>query len=338
MRKFDFSKEDEVLGPKNSRPHLVILGAGASYAAFPNGDKNGMKLPLMNNIVEVVGLEKELDDEGIPHKGINFETIYSQLSDSGEYPALVKKIENKVFEYFSKLELPDEPTIYDFLVAGLRKKDAIATFNWDPFLFQALKRNYGKAELPHAIYLHGSVSVGICHEGKSIGPVGHICSYSGKEYQPSKLLYPVTSKNYTNDPFTSQMWKEINSYLERAFMLTVFGYGAPSSDVEAIELFKKAWGPSATREFEEIEFIDIRSREDLEKTWEAFIHTHHFDVVDDFFKSQIAFHPRRSIEALWQRLMEANFCEGNPYPQTRNWVNFDEHVKRLVKVERDRHL
>ena len=54
MRKFDFSKEDEVLGPKNSRPHLVILGAGASYAAFPNGDKNGRKLPLMNNIVEEV--------------------------------------------------------------------------------------------------------------------------------------------------------------------------------------------------------------------------------------------------------------------------------------------
>jgi hypothetical protein len=35
--------------PGNTRSHVVILGAGASYAAFPDGDKNGRKLPLMWN-------------------------------------------------------------------------------------------------------------------------------------------------------------------------------------------------------------------------------------------------------------------------------------------------
>ena len=35
----------------NHHPHVVILGAGASLAAFPDGDKNGRKLPLMNDIV-----------------------------------------------------------------------------------------------------------------------------------------------------------------------------------------------------------------------------------------------------------------------------------------------
>jgi hypothetical protein len=32
------------------------------------------------------------------------------------------------------LELPDHPTVYDHLLLSLRKKDAIFTFNWDPFL------------------------------------------------------------------------------------------------------------------------------------------------------------------------------------------------------------
>ena len=34
-------------------PHVVMLGAGASVAAFPNGDKNGRKVPLMKDLVGV---------------------------------------------------------------------------------------------------------------------------------------------------------------------------------------------------------------------------------------------------------------------------------------------
>ncbi len=36
------------------RPHLVILGAGASVAACPNGDKWGTKLPVMFNVIETL--------------------------------------------------------------------------------------------------------------------------------------------------------------------------------------------------------------------------------------------------------------------------------------------
>jgi hypothetical protein len=52
--------------PDFGRPHVVILGAGASLAAFPNGDKHGRKLPLMWNIVDVVGLSPLLDNAGAP--------------------------------------------------------------------------------------------------------------------------------------------------------------------------------------------------------------------------------------------------------------------------------
>ncbi|MFW6223076.1 MAG: hypothetical protein ACOC3T_05645 [Bacteroidota bacterium] len=38
----------------NNRPHVVILGAGASAAAFPQGDANGKKLPVMNDLADIV--------------------------------------------------------------------------------------------------------------------------------------------------------------------------------------------------------------------------------------------------------------------------------------------
>ncbi len=50
------SVEQEIQQIQMSKPHVVILGAGASYAAFPNGDKNEVRLPLMNNFVDILGL------------------------------------------------------------------------------------------------------------------------------------------------------------------------------------------------------------------------------------------------------------------------------------------
>lgn len=41
-------------------PHVVLLGAGASLAAFPNGDAKGNKLPLMSDFVATVGLTELL--------------------------------------------------------------------------------------------------------------------------------------------------------------------------------------------------------------------------------------------------------------------------------------
>jgi len=36
-------------------PHVVILGAGASKAAFPDGDKNRNPLPLLDDLPNIVG-------------------------------------------------------------------------------------------------------------------------------------------------------------------------------------------------------------------------------------------------------------------------------------------
>ena len=52
------SKTQLINDPQKLRPHIVIVGSGASVASFPKGDKNGKQLPTMDNLVEVIGLKK----------------------------------------------------------------------------------------------------------------------------------------------------------------------------------------------------------------------------------------------------------------------------------------
>ena len=37
--------------------HTVLLGAGATMAAIPNGDKNGKKSSVMNNLFSELGMD-----------------------------------------------------------------------------------------------------------------------------------------------------------------------------------------------------------------------------------------------------------------------------------------
>lgn len=160
-----YSTQEEVEHPENKHFHVVILGAGASLAAFPNGDRNGAQLPLIKNFVDVVGL------------------------------------------------------------AGLLQANNI------------------------------------------------------------------------NPP-----------------------------DVEAVDLLKSGWGNAEERMLEETEIIDIRSEDELTQVWKPFIHSHHYSIHKSLYDSSIARHPRRSCEAIWQRVAMAQFVEGDGFPQNmdfnqlRNWL------------------
>ena len=50
----DISIEEYEYYMKN-RPHVVILGAGASCAAIPNGDKNGKRIAAMSGFIDKLG-------------------------------------------------------------------------------------------------------------------------------------------------------------------------------------------------------------------------------------------------------------------------------------------
>ncbi len=317
------------------RPHVVLLGAGTSRAAFPQGEKNGLSLPLMCDFVDILGLNPILEKFGIGYTNRNFEDVYSDLHGQPKYKEARDQIEDCIRHYFVRMELPDSPTLYDHLVLSLREKDVIATFNWDPFLYQACARNYTFAKPPRLLFLHGNVAIGYCADHRIKGPVGGYCSKCGRPFIASKLLYPVKEKDYTADPFIDSEWQGLRGALKTAYVFTIFGYSAPQSDVEAIKLLKEGWGSPGQRELEQIEIINIRPEKELAETWEPFIHSHHYETTSSFYNSWISRHPRRSCDAVWRQMMDVEFLDDNPIPRSLPFENQLSWYQQLIDAERD---
>jgi hypothetical protein len=326
-------ESEEIKALQMERPHLVILGAGASLAAFPNGDRNGKRLPLMNTFADVVGLTDILKAAGIAEPYDDFEAIYSDIAVDPTRTSLAAKIENRVTSYFRSLELPDEPTLYDHLVLNLRPKDVIATFNWDPFLCQAASRNHEFGGVPTLLFLHGNVAFSYCAACKTAYPLQTHCRKCGAELTRSPLLYPVKQKDYQTDPAIADHWRTLDGVLKCAWALTIFGYGAPKTDVEAIRIMKAAWGDVHNRELEQTEMIDIRKEDDLTSTWSPFIHTHHYNIQTSFYDSYIARFPRRSGEALWAQLMEVQFLSPHTFPKDAGFPELYEWLQPRIDAE-----
>jgi hypothetical protein len=326
---------EEIKALQMQRPHLVILGAGASLAAFPDGDRNGKRLPVMRTFTDTVGLRSLLTAAGIPGPYDDFEAIYSDIAADPNQEQLKNEIESRVDLYFSSLELPDKPTLYDHLVLSLRPKDVIATFNWDPFLFQAARRNYRFGGAPTLLFLHGNVAFSYCRACMTAYPLQTHCQQCGAELTRSPLLYPVKKKDYQTDPSIAGHWRTLERVLQAAWALTIFGYGAPKTDVEAVGLMKKAWGDVDNRRLEQTEVIDVRTEDDLTSTWEPFIHTHHYTITRTFYDSYIAGFPRRSGEALWAQLIECQWLDPHKFPQNADFADLYGWLSPRVEAEKE---
>lgn len=323
-----------------SRPHVVVLGAGASLATIPNGDKNKLAISCMDNFIENLGLKHLLDGIKLETKSNNLEDIYSELDEKSKtdncYQGVKKKLEDAVFDLFDKYEIPDEPTIYDYLLLGLREKDLIASFNWDPLLIQAgnrliEKRIVPKEKLPKVLFLHGNV--GLCYDPKLNR--SSLFSHHCQEYPKSKLLFPVKNKDYTSDLIISESWKMFEDYLSCAYVLTIFGFGCSESDVKAFELMKSAWTRFSKKELEQIEIIDLKDESIIRKRWNQFIYDGHYDCVKDFSDSMIFRCPRRTCECLFDVSMNSfwgnlkrGFKKGMPFESLKEKIEpllFDEY-------------
>ena len=64
-----------------NRPHVVILGAGASCAAIPNGDKNGKRISAMSGFIDKLGLTNIISKVKINTASDNLEDIYMELDE-----------------------------------------------------------------------------------------------------------------------------------------------------------------------------------------------------------------------------------------------------------------
>lgn len=201
--------------------HTVILGAGATIAAIPNGDKNGRKSSVMNGLIENLNLQEVLDGIELRTQSNNLEDIYSELHSRPECRYATEELEKRLYQHFESLELTDEPTIYDLLILSLTEKDVIATFNWDPLLLQAYIRCYSITDnLPHILCLHGNVAMGYCEEHGEFGIKTANCPICKRKLSPTKLLYPVAQKDYESDAYIHNCWEAVQQAIDESFMIS----------------------------------------------------------------------------------------------------------------------
>ena len=292
----------------------------------------------MDNFVEVVGLDDLLNGLVGDTEDRNFEAVFSRLYEADPSSSIVTEIEARVRSYFEAMELPPTPTIYDYLILSLRPKDLIATFNWDPFLYQAFCRNKHVGGSPLISFLHGTVSLGFSEEDDKAGPAGRYSRETGAEFVPTRLLYPVAQKDYNSDRFIWKEWRRLRAWMEHAKRVTIFGYGAPATDVEAVSLLSDAWGDPNERNMEQFEIIDIAPDEVVTERWSRFIHSHHYDYCNSYFDSVLAHFPRRSGERFIHQFLPSTpgeaFQEPNPVP--RHFSTLEEMhqwFQPLIKAE-----
>ena len=319
------------------KPHIVILGAGASCAAIPNGDKFGQKISVMKGFLNAFGLEGLLNGVKLSTQSDNIEDIYSELAERPECADTKQTIEAAIVDVMSGFCIPDEPTVYDYLLLSLRDKDLIASFNWDPLLLQAYKRvRTITNRLPKVCFLHGNVAMGhsTC-EHERIAYKDSICLECHKPYTSIPLLYPVKHKNYISNPWIKKQWDIVINRMEEAGALTIFGYSAPISDVEAIGLLKRGWGPAEQKGIQQIEFIDLKELGELEETWKDFIFNGHCEGCKSFFESKLALYPRRTVEADIERFCCANFIShrNSCFEDGMTFAQIREHLKPLLQTE-----
>jgi hypothetical protein len=317
----------------NDSPHVVILGAGASVASFPRGDRHGRRLPVMANFVDVVGLRPLFRELGLDPASGNLEEIYDTLAQDPRRKADRERLEAAIFDYFAGMKIPDKVTLYDELLLTLRAKDIIATFNWDPLLVQAYIRNQHLGHLPRIVFLHGNVAIGYCERDRVKGYHNQRCRVCRQPLTRSPLLYPIRDKQYKANPFIAGEWSEIQDHLRYGYILTIIGYGAPASDVNARDLMMEAWGKNGTQELAEIEIVDIRPRRQLVKSWSDFIVRQHYGVMRTARRG-LAFHyPRRSCDAFAFATLQNDPWRTRRLPRFRKLTSLHVWLAQLMTDE-----
>jgi len=281
----------------------------------------------MADFVEIVGIETIIKNAGYD-PAQNFEKIYSDIHKAGAKDTL-DELDAAVRAHFSSLLLPDEPTLYDYLILSLRQKDMIVTFNWDPLLIQAYKRwRHLGMVLPELAFLHGNVDLGIDLKNKTY------TFLSDKPHlSPTQLLYPVEKKDYNSDSFIEDQWQRATDYLREAYYVTIFGYSAPKTDVEARALLLDAWRDNKTRTLAQFSIVDIRDEDEVEKAWSDFLDGVHGGASTDILNSYLMYHPRRTCEAFAFATLQQRPWREDRFPRVKTLKELEDWVKPLLQEE-----
>ncbi|PJZ76580.1 hypothetical protein [Leptospira neocaledonica] len=312
-----------------------MLGAGASIAALPKGDKNGLFLPNLKNVCDFLDLTNEIEAYGLSKYSQDFEALYSYIYDKSKFDLLKTKIEKGVRDYFEKIDLPEEVNLYDYLLFSLRKKDVIASFNWDPLLIKAYERNYNfKDYLPKIVFLHGNVWHNYCERDDVLFPKSAICPKCGAKSSELPILFPVEHKDYNSDFLIKESWNSLRALLKEHFLFTIFGYSGPKSDIEARNLLKDAWEQNTIKELADTEIIDIKNEKEIQENWDEFLFSHHYSIYQGIEEGYSFTFPRRSCEAHFALTQMLAHWPENRFPKFKKLAELHDWIQPLLEDEK----
>jgi hypothetical protein len=146
-------------------------------------------------------------------------------------------------------------------------------------------------------------------------------------------LYPVKQKNYANDAFIKNEWDILRSFLKRAYIVTIFGYSAPKTDIEARKLMLDEWHGNPSVELAEINIVDIRPPEALEAAWGDFFVRTHFGTFDNVLDTDQFWHPRRSCDAFAMATLQQRPWPENPLPRLKDLSELHQWIRPLLDEE-----
>lgn len=173
----------------------------------------------------------------------------------------------------------------------------------------------------------------MCEKDTVVGISGRNCSRCGQPFVPSKLLYPDKHKVYLLDRFIKSEWDILRRYLGKAYYLTVYGYSAPKTDVEARSLMLDVWRKNKYLELAEVDVVDTATREALEASWEEFFFSHHYTIFDNMADSYLFRHPRRSCDAFASETLKNKPWHNNTFPKFDRLEDLQSWVVPLIGEE-----
>ena len=95
----------------------------------------------------------------------------------------------------------------------------------------------------------------------------------------------------------------------------------------------EVWQENHHLELAEVEIIDVKSREELEETWNEFSIKQHYMVGTDILRSYLFQHPRRSCDAFAAATLMCSPWHDNPFPHFGSLAELQDWVGPLIEEE-----
>lgn len=200
---------------------------------------------------------------------------------------------------------------------------------------QAYKRNICVGNLPELIFPHGNAGIGLCYACKIKGYANCLCSKCFKEFEQMPLLYPIGKKDYNGKPIIVNEWNLAKSVLSRAAGITVYGYGAPVTDIEAVELMKSASHLSQMKDIAPFTIINLAKNEDEQrKKWSDFYDVKMFLYCNKFEETMLWRNPRVSLETLFDAILQQHpRSEDKSFRKFSTLTELQEFIKTITEFD-----